>query len=513
MAARVEGLFRKMQTAREELTSAEGLDAERWHRFTEEILFEAQVKGDFDGLVEISQFTSLVLEAEGRYEDIAPEIDHTLERVPDGSVAAAAMLTLKASVLGVMGNSGGAAEAHNAAGEIFEGLDTAAHHKWLALHEGTRCLLLQPPSDRLPALMACEEGSQEGLLVLLNWRIPFLVANGAPREETDVLVAQFERAATGASYLHRQADAMWFEAWRAAVSSAEHPSSGANSPNRFSEWRLACLRLYTATLRRDAGLAEASLEGLTMACRALGPMAGRSLECWSELVRAVFRPTQQAFRERPPTSTATLLTVASGLVASMAAALSGTRADARVWQAWIARIGKMGVKSSVQFPVSRKRVEALLLLRMGRSLRARRLLASAVRESLASGVVIEAAIARVQWAEVSTAIMRAPRASWEAKADGSRRALLSAGVDPEPTLADVRRLLGHSVAGEPCPSITSREIEILRLITDGYTNREIAGELELGLSSVNRHVSYIYAKLGVFSRSQASRAAHSRGLV
>jgi LuxR family maltose regulon positive regulatory protein len=51
--------------------------------------------------------------------------------------------------------------------------------------------------------------------------------------------------------------------------------------------------------------------------------------------------------------------------------------------------------------------------------------------------------------------------------------------------------------------LTTREIEVLRLIEAGCSNQDIAGNLVISIPTVKRHISNIYAKLGVESRTQA----------
>ena len=51
--------------------------------------------------------------------------------------------------------------------------------------------------------------------------------------------------------------------------------------------------------------------------------------------------------------------------------------------------------------------------------------------------------------------------------------------------------------------LTTREVEVLKLIESGQSNQEIAGELVISMPTVKRHISNIYAKLGAKSRTQA----------
>ena len=51
--------------------------------------------------------------------------------------------------------------------------------------------------------------------------------------------------------------------------------------------------------------------------------------------------------------------------------------------------------------------------------------------------------------------------------------------------------------------LTAREIDVLQLIAEGLSNREIAQKLSISLSTVKRHNANIYAKLVVNNRTQA----------
>jgi len=61
--------------------------------------------------------------------------------------------------------------------------------------------------------------------------------------------------------------------------------------------------------------------------------------------------------------------------------------------------------------------------------------------------------------------------------------------------------------------LSSREIEALRLVASGKTNRQIAKELMVSLSTIKTHVQRIIKKLGVSDRTQASVKAVELGLL
>ncbi|WTY93316.1 response regulator transcription factor [Sphaerisporangium sp. NBC_01403] len=56
--------------------------------------------------------------------------------------------------------------------------------------------------------------------------------------------------------------------------------------------------------------------------------------------------------------------------------------------------------------------------------------------------------------------------------------------------------------------LTPRELEVLRLVAQGRSNRDIAGELFISAKTVSVHVSNILGKLGVSTRGEAAAAAH-----
>jgi DNA-binding CsgD family transcriptional regulator len=61
--------------------------------------------------------------------------------------------------------------------------------------------------------------------------------------------------------------------------------------------------------------------------------------------------------------------------------------------------------------------------------------------------------------------------------------------------------------------LTAREVEILRLVSSGLTNRQLAEGLGVSTRTVDAHLRSVYAKLGVKSRSAATRHAIEHNLV
>jgi DNA-binding NarL/FixJ family response regulator len=62
-------------------------------------------------------------------------------------------------------------------------------------------------------------------------------------------------------------------------------------------------------------------------------------------------------------------------------------------------------------------------------------------------------------------------------------------------------------------NLTSREIDVLRLIAGGNANKEIAGQLSIGEETVKGHVTNILAKLGANDRTHAVTIGLKRGII
>lgn len=63
------------------------------------------------------------------------------------------------------------------------------------------------------------------------------------------------------------------------------------------------------------------------------------------------------------------------------------------------------------------------------------------------------------------------------------------------------------------PELTSRELEVLKLVVSGKSNKEIGGALTISEATVKTHINSILSKLGVTDRTQAATAALQRGIV
>jgi DNA-binding NarL/FixJ family response regulator len=76
----------------------------------------------------------------------------------------------------------------------------------------------------------------------------------------------------------------------------------------------------------------------------------------------------------------------------------------------------------------------------------------------------------------------------------------------------VRRLTGSGDSSLP-KQLTAREVQVLRLMATGRTNREISSSLVISENTVARHLQNIFSKLGVSSRTAATAYALEHSLI
>jgi len=120
-------------------------------------------------------------------------------------------------------------------------------------------------------------------------------------------------------------------------------------------------------------------------------------------------------------------------------------------------------------------------------------------------------------AMVSLSDMIAHYAQGEAVAPEQLRAAAQrCGLDPE----SLRQLLyelpyprqSGTRISEPCP-LSARELDVLRHLSEGMVYKQIAGEMQLSVSTIRTHLHNVYGKIGAADRAQAVLAARDRGWI
>lgn len=92
---------------------------------------------------------------------------------------------------------------------------------------------------------------------------------------------------------------------------------------------------------------------------------------------------------------------------------------------------------------------------------------------------------------------------------GAVRAAAAGESALSPTIAAT--LMGR--LRNPRPVLTDRESEVLRLVSEGSTNRQVAASLHVSEATVKTHLVHVFDKLGVSSRTAAVAKARELGLV
>jgi len=98
----------------------------------------------------------------------------------------------------------------------------------------------------------------------------------------------------------------------------------------------------------------------------------------------------------------------------------------------------------------------------------------------------------------------------DAGGDELVRAILSVHAGKRYLPAALGALLAGRMRGD---ELTDRELDVLRLLAQGFSNREIGNRLKIAEKTVKIHVSRVLDKLGVEDRTQAAMTAVQRGIV
>ncbi len=143
--------------------------------------------------------------------------------------------------------------------------------------------------------------------------------------------------------------------------------------------------------------------------------------------------------------------------------------------------------------------------------------AQALRETLSEAVAFQHKPEEEAWREPyrATARSRLGEPAWEeALAEGRAMSIESA---IEYALSEEHTSAAMPEQPPPTPEhpggLTSREVEVLKLVATGMTNAQVAKELFLSPRTVQRHLNSVYHKIGVSSRTAATRFALENGLL
>jgi len=168
--------------------------------------------------------------------------------------------------------------------------------------------------------------------------------------------------------------------------------------------------------------------------------------------------------------------------------------------------------ATASFAASAAAVRATLLRQRGDLTGAQTRLESAIDIFQQNGAPFETARTRLDLAEVLAALGRTASAEREARL--AMESLDALGAEHEANRG--RRLLRSLGGGKGkggAPSLTQRQIEILRFAARGMSNADIAVRLELSEHTVKRHVANLLLRLDLPSRAAAAAYATREGLI
>ena len=101
---------------------------------------------------------------------------------------------------------------------------------------------------------------------------------------------------------------------------------------------------------------------------------------------------------------------------------------------------------------------------------------------------------------------------------GAIRTVAAGGTLIQPAITErlvknVDQICNDFPSLEPADPLTSREVEVLRMMTGGHSNREIAEALHVAEGTIKNHVSNILSKMGVRDRTRAVLKALEQGYI
>ncbi len=117
-----------------------------------------------------------------------------------------------------------------------------------------------------------------------------------------------------------------------------------------------------------------------------------------------------------------------------------------------------------------------------------------------------------RWHELGAAYDAAGTCTLLAQAYRALGDEVSAAAEAAQAEAAYERLGAHRLAPKPPDGLSRRECEVLALVADGHSNRQIGETLFISDRTVARHLTNIFHKIGVTSRTQAARYAIDHGL-
>ena len=494
-----------------------GAGSEHWRMAVEGCLTAAYGSGDIVALCDVVQAIISILDAQGRFREAVSEITHAIALAGVETNALAMLHSMSAPLLAAVGESAAAEKALEAAERIVDEANIPfAIAKCQANCGVSRLLALK--SHALQSDWFVVHGSSairpEDALILMSYFIPYQFAVGA-RAEIRPWLRTFRLQARAASHPYRVTDAEIFDAAASAIADPLKPLEFGEVPrwHWFANWRVELLRFRQLVLRRSWAEAEASLTMLFRARRRAGDAQLDSIDGFEMLLMALTERADPLRADVPLPESVHLLNLPSVLAAAEAVALDGTQHAAAVWHRWFAAKLPPEIATSMEWPVSRWRIQALLALRSGNERAAKREFEHAVRWATDAGYPIELAAAQLQLSELLRQRLSGAEHIWRALREKGADGLRLAGLDAAVFAYAVARTVPSAGKYSLRSPLTPRETETLTYLAEGLSYRAMGDQMGIKWTTVQTLAHRCYEKLEASGRQAAVARARELGLL
>jgi ATP/maltotriose-dependent transcriptional regulator MalT len=509
------GKYAHEATAR--LVATVGAAGDDWREIIDRGLAAAYARSDAEGLMQMVQLVSHLLESQGRFEDAIGELDHALVYCRTEPDAGIILHGIKASALMAVSRPAEAEEALTRGRALLPAATAASRLRFQIFECVVGWQQFKPQSEPAVAelLQACtREGLLRDRLFLLTWYVPFLAMSG-DRHRAHPYIREIRLSAMATESRWRLSDAAAFETWDQFVGEPGRrgASSSLERANPMSVWRGRAVQLRDAILRRDQTQVAECLQSLRSARRTLATASIGLLEQFESAADRAQRYTDNDDSADPPASV-NLNTLGAFLAQAESIAIAGTQRSAADWFEQMAGILPASAESSLEWPVSALRIRALLALRSGNPQSAKKLFRESADWAGAIGFGTEHAIARLQFGELCAhAELRVAERLWKQEQREGTAALRERGYDPVPQAYVVAHSLTLSSRNRMAERLTRREVQVLGLLSEGLSYRAVSEQLHITEPTVQTLAHRAYQKLGVSGRAAAAKEAKRLGVL
>jgi DNA-binding CsgD family transcriptional regulator len=499
---------------RQALRTIDPDEAELWRHAYESGLKEAYRRKDIEGLVSIAGFAAACLDVQGHHQETLDQLSFAVSMAQGTPDATVYLLSLRAGYAALMGDPSEAEHSlQSALASLSESVSVRSRLAYETHRAAVACITLQerPLTELAAPIPACEREGFDWLASALRcWYIPYLVATGERRLARPWIEA-LRLQAEVVNHPARVIDADVFQAgWDsvtgAVIEDAPIVEAARATMNLIALWRLGVLGVRQGLMQADPDAALRSLDLLDETGEVIHPAFVDGMEGFRALA-AAYRG--EAVVGLAPPRQPTLVNCAAALAGGEAIAIAGSQEAAASWKAWFDASFPSIVRTTVEWPTSTARVKGLLHVRAGAVKSGVQLLREAIRWSEDAGYPIEAALAQLQLAEVITHAEVGSSRKLDARK--LRRqgwsALQELGVPPQGHAYAATSAVALSRDDRSLSPLTPREIEVLALLADGLSYKEVGQRLGMSWRTAQLHASRIYEKLDVHGKMQAFEVA------